>query len=301
MNSIIDKNLPDGFGYREIAGKICIFGDTWEAALVRLAEEGIPEEAGDSSGVEFLRGRGRPAVVPFEMGNLVIRHYYHGGCFRGLTGDLFFGVSRFLNELRILSETCRAGIPAPEPAGLIITPVGGGIYRGDLVTVYIPGSIDLLTYYRNLSIEAAPGELREKREIINRSAIRISALHKAGIYHGDLQLKNLSMKKSEDGVRVFILDFDKARRDTPDDIDKSVENLIRLYRSFCKMRLSNPHISVYDVYRFIRSYAPDDTEVRKSIIRRVLQHRWRAKFRLLKWRLTLRLRGSTYAKAMTEN
>lgn len=298
-NSTIAKKIPEGFGFRWISGKICIFNDTWEDQIEYLSENGISNEAGDSPGIEFLRGRGRPAVVPFELGKLVIRHYYHGGCFRGLTGDLFFGVSRFLNELRILSETYRSGIPVPAPAGLIITPVGGGIYRGDLVTVYIQGSIDLLTYYRNLPIDSSPDELRVRGEIIDRLAFRISDLHKAGVYHGDLQLKNLSIKKSTKGVRVFLLDFDKARRGTPDDIKKSVDNLIRLYRSFSKMRLSNPHISIYDPIRFIRSYAPDNKEFRKNIIRDVLHRRWWAKLRLFKWRITLRLRGSSYAQAMT--
>jgi len=297
-NSTIAKKIPEGFGCRWIAGKICIFDDTWEDQIEHLAENGISNEVDDSTGIEFLRGRGRPAVVPFDEGKLVLRHYYHGGCFRGLTGDLFLGVSRFLNELRILSETYWSGIPVPAPAGLIITPVGGGIYRGDLVTVYIPGSIDLLTYYRNLPIEASLDELREKGDIIDRLALRISDLHKAGVYHGDLQLKNLSIQKSEDGVKVFILDFDKARRAGSDDIKRSEKNLIRLYRSFSKMRLSNTHISGYDPIRFIRSYAPYDKEFRRSIVRKVLQRRWRAKFRLFKWRITLRLRGSSYAQTM---
>jgi len=295
----IAEKIPEEFGCRWIAGRICIFSEGWEDAIVSLAENGISKEAGGSNGIEFLRGRGRPAVVPFERGKVVLRHYYHGGCFRGLTGDLFLGVSRFLNELRILSEIFRAGIPVPEPAGLIIGPVGGGVYRGELVTVYIARSIDLLKYYRNLSPEASPWELREKREIIKRSALMISALHKAGFYHGDLQLKNLSIKKSEDGVEIFILDLDKAIRGDPDDIDKSEDNLIHLYRSFSKMCLSNPHISIYDPIRFIRSYAQDDKEFRKSIIRKVLRRRWRARLRLFKWKITLRLRGSSYAQAMS--
>ncbi len=269
--------------------------------MVHLAENGISKESGGANGIEFLRGRGRPAVVPFGQGKLVFRHYYHGGCFRQLTGDLFIGISRFLNELKILSEAYRVGVPVPEPVGLILSSVGGGIYRGDLVTVYIPGSTDLLTYYRNLPVEASEQELRERRKIIEELACRISALHRSGLFHGDLQLKNISIRKSEDGVEIFILDFDKAFRGNPDDIDKSGDNLIRLYRSFSKMCLSNPHISIYDPIRFIRSYAPADKELRKSIIRKVLHRRWRAKLRLFKWRITLRLRGSSYAQAMTDD
>ncbi len=264
-----------------------------------LAEERIQKGADNSAEVEFLRGRGCPAVVPFDRGKLVVRHYYHGGCFRGLTGDRFLGVSRFLKELKILSAAFRAGIPVPAPAGMIVEAVGGGFYRGDLVTVYIARSIDLLTYYRNISPDASLLELRERRGIIERSAVRIAFLHKAGFCHGDLQLKNLSIKKSEDGVKLFILDFDKASRSEPDDINKSVDNLIRLYRSFEKMRFSNPHISINDPIRFLRSYAPDDRNFRKSIIREVLQRRWRRRFRLFKWRITLRLRGSTYARTMS--
>jgi len=295
----IEKKLPEGFGCRLVEGKIYIFNNGWEDAIVRLAEERILKGADNSGEVEVFRGRGCPVVVPFDRGKLVVRHYYHGGCFRVLTGDRFLGVSRFLKELKILSAAFRAGIPVPAPAGMIVEAVGGGFYRGDLVTVYIPRSIDLLTYYRNISPDASPLELRERRGIIERSAVRIASLHKGGFCHGDLQLKNLSIKKSDDGVKLFILDFDKASRSKPDDINKSVDNLIRLYRSFEKMRFSNPHISINDPIRFLRSYAPDDKGLRKKIFHQVRLRRWQGKFRLLKWKITLRLRGSHYARTMS--
>ena len=297
--STIKKKIPEGFGFRWEAGKICIFNKNWDEEIGRLARAGITKGSDDFAGIEYLRGRGCPAVVPFTRGKLVIRHYYHGGCLRGLTGDLFLGISRFLNELEILSETYRTGIPVPEPAGLIVEPVGGGLLRADLVSVYIPDSFELLTYYRQFPRYPSREQDMEKRRIISGAGRAVAELHRAGFRHADLQLKNIAVQRTPAGPLIFILDFDKARWDKFN-LKKPVRaNLLRLYRSFCKMCLSSPYISVYDPIRFIRSYAPDDKEFRKSIVMGILRRRWGGRFRLFKWRITLRLRGSHYAQTMS--
>lgn len=292
----IIENLPEGFECRRVGGKLCVFKKGWEEEIWGLAEKGIPEEGGANQEIKYLRGRGRPAVVPFERGELVVRHYYHGGIFRGLTRDLFLGLARPMGELRILAEAGRAGIAVPEAAGLIADPVGAGFFRADLITVYIPDSLDLLTYYRQWPPDTSLRPIREKREIIAEAGRLIGALHRSGFVHADLQLKNIMIRMNPAGPRVFILDFDKAGRFDPPREMKAQRNLLRLYRSFRKMYLSHPRVSAYDPLRFLRGYAPNDRMFRRSVIREVRRRRGRDYFHLIKWNLSLRLRGTPYAR-----
>lgn len=299
LEAKIAEKIPQGFVFHRYGGKVCMSSEKWEMEMERLARSKNLSEAGDIGTIQYLQGRGCPIVVPFDRGKLIVRHYYHGGCLRNFTGDLFLGISRFLNELRIMDKVHRDGIPVPEPVGLILNPAIGGFYRADFVSVYISDSCDLRTYYENLSGNPSPQAEMERHKIIRRSARAIAVFHRAGFLHADLQMKNILIQKINSGLKVFILDFDKARRG--DCLREKLfrANLIRLYRSFGKMRLMNPQISSYDPIRFVQAYAPDDRELRKRIIREGRRRRGQEKFRLLKWRITLRLRGSPYARKMS--
>ncbi len=292
--SKIQNFLPEGFGCLEGGGMIGVFHHRWENEIRGLCENGLP--AGGESG--RLRGRGRPALVPAGPVNLVVRHYYHGGILRRLTGDLFRGAARPLNEIGMLAAARKAGINAPEPAGLLLEPVSSYFCRADLVTVYLPGCVDLLTYYREFFRTAGGRTRGEKRRMIAAAARQVALLHLGGIEHGDLQLKNLLFRDSPGEPRVFILDFDRARR-TASSNGRARRNLLRLYRSFRKMSLSLPGVSRYDPLRFLRAYAPDDKEFRRSIVRALRRRRWRERLHLLKWKLSLRLGGGLYARPMS--
>ncbi len=293
----IKETLPDGFGYRRVGGKFCIFKEGWEEEIGQLAEKGLKKGTGGSGEIEYLRGRGRPAVVPFERGKLVVRHYYHGGLFRWLTRDLFRGVKRPLNELCVLDAARRAGINVPEAVGLLITPTGPLFIRADLITVFIPDSIDLLAYYRAFMFPADLIARKKKRDIIAAAGREVAHLHRAGIVHGDLQVKNIMIKKTSEAPRVFILDLDQARQKAIDG-DQSRRNLLRLYRSFRKMRHSIPDISQYDPIRFLRAYAPGEKRFQRSIIHEVRRLRWRDTLQVMRWKLSLHLGGSLYAGSM---
>ncbi|MFH1037889.1 MAG: lipopolysaccharide kinase InaA family protein [PVC group bacterium] len=292
--SKIKAALPEGFGCLTAGGRICIFQDRWENEIRRLDENGLP--TGSERG--HLRGRGHPAVLPVGPEKLVVRHYYHGGIFRRLTRDLFLNLRRPLNEISILAAARKAGISVPEPAGLLIETVPPVFCRADLVTVYVPGSQDLLAYYREFPFSPGFGDRREKRRIIAAAAREVSLLHRAGIVHGDLQVKNIMIRKTPADLRIFILDFDRARR-TAIPGARVRKNLLRLYRSFRKMSLSLPRVSRYDPVRFLRAYAPEEKEFRRSTVGAVRRRRWRERLHLLKWKLSLRLGGGLYARPMS--
>ncbi len=284
--------IPEGFRVREVGEKICVFRESRERVMLDLAGE---KEIGCRS-ILRLRGRGRPAVVEAEGERLVVRHYYHGGLLRRLTGDLFLGAGRFLNELRVLEAARRRGVAVPRPVGLLIEPAGPGLFRAGLVTVYIPESVDLLSYYREVFLRGRGRPAADTAAIVGAAGRQVALLHRAGILHGDLQVKNILIRPDRRPPEVIILDLDRAR------LGKSgrEKNLRRLYRSFLKMRLSRPAVSRLDPIRFLRAYAPRDRDFRRRMIADIRRRSCWTAVRLLKWKLSFRLRGGYYARSMGE-
>ncbi len=286
----IKARIPEGFQVRPAGKKICIFRESREKAILALAEEG--EIARRTVG--RLRGRGRPSVIESDGERLVLRHYYHGGIFRKLTGDLFFRAGRFLNELALLESARRGGAAVPRATGLLIEPVFPLLCRADLVTVYLPESLDLLSCYRKALAGGRVPPPETIPAIIAAAGRQTALLHRAGIIHGDLQVKNILVRPDCRPPEVMIIDLDRARRGRTG----REQNLRRLYRSFLKLRLSLPAVSRYDPIRFLRAYAPRDRDFRRRMIADIRRRRFSAAGRMLKWKLSFCFRGGYYAGSM---
>ncbi|MDP8235396.1 MAG: lipopolysaccharide kinase InaA family protein [Candidatus Erginobacter occultus] len=286
----IKARIPEGFQVRSSGKKICIFREFREKAILALAEEG--EIARRT--VDRLRGRGRPSVIESDGEKLVVRHYYHGGIFRKLTGDFFFRAGRFLNELALLESARRGGTAVPRAAGLLIEPAFPFLCRADLVTVYLPESLDLLSCYQKTFAGDRVLPPEKIPAIIAAAGRQTALLHRAGILHGDLQVKNILVRPDCRPPEVMIIDLDRGRRGRAG----REQNLRRLYRSFLKLRLSLPAVSRYDPIRFLRAYAPQDRDFRRRMMAGVQRRRWLTFARLLKWKLSFCLRGGYYARSM---
>jgi len=80
-------------------------------------------------------------------------------------------------------------------------------------------------------------------------------LHREGVYHTDLNLKNILVRREVDGVKSYIIDFDKAvlflGRVPPRLAER---NLDRLLRSVCKLDPTRKYISETDWNRFVVWY-----------------------------------------------
>jgi hypothetical protein len=102
-----------------------------------------------------MEGRGSVYAVPAEPdaleaaldrnpGRWAVRHYRRGGLVARLLGDRYLrvGTSRPFRELEA-SEAARARrIPTPRVVAAAVYPAGL-FYRGDLVTAYIPDTVEL--------------------------------------------------------------------------------------------------------------------------------------------------------------
>ena len=203
-----------------------------------------------------LQGRGQLRRVTLPNGEVaLLRRYHHGGAFRRLTGGLFFTwPPRPFRELMITEDLRRRGISTVEVCGACVEPVWGPLYRGWLATRALQGAQDLWAALRSGFVREV-GEQRSLRAV----AKSLRALHQAGVYHADLNLKNILLRMESGGVRGYIIDFDKAKLvlgTLPPPL--AMKNLDRLLRSVRKLDPERRYFSPARWHDFINFYHEGD-------------------------------------------
>lgn len=161
----------------------------------------------------------------------LIRSYRHGGLLRSLTREWFFTwPPRPFRELAITEELRRRGLRTVEVYAAGVQRVCGPIYRGCLVTRELRDSKDLWA-----TLQDGLGPL-QVGSILKATAQTVRAMHREGVYHSDLNLKNILIRSTSDGVEGYIIDFDRSKLflgKLPPGLAKA--NLHRLLRSALKL------------------------------------------------------------------
>lgn len=194
---------------------------------------------GNSSG---LQGRGQLRRVKLPNGDVaLLRRYHHGGAFRRLTDRVFFTwPPRPFRELMITEELRRCGLSTVEVYGACVEPVWGPFYSGWLATRAIPGAQDIWAALQSGLIREA-GEEKCLRAV----ARSVRELHRQGVYHADLNLKNILICLENRSATAYIIDFDKAKLvlgGLPPRLAKN--NLDRLLRSARKLDPEGHYLSL---------------------------------------------------------
>ncbi|MCW8825013.1 MAG: 3-deoxy-D-manno-octulosonic acid kinase [Gammaproteobacteria bacterium] len=185
-----------------------------------------------SDAIATATGRGEAIFFSTEEGDFVLRHYRRGGLPAKFLDDRYLGISlassRAWREWHLLDELYRGGLPVPQPIAARVVK-GGLLYRADLVTRRLNAQplADLL-FGESISDEMW-GQLGET----------ISNFHKRGIYHADLNARNI-MIASNGGF--YLIDFDRGERREPARSWQNA-NLDRLRRSLDKFRRNNHHFN----------------------------------------------------------
>ena len=200
----------------------------------------------------LFQGRGRLRALELRNGDAaVIRPYRHGGLFRHLLQGVFFTwPPRPFRELAITEEVRRRGIPTAEVFAACIRRIWGPFYRGWLVTRQLKGGQDLWTALRDGFVRQTGAE-----KVFDAVVTTLRGLHREGIYHRDLNLKNIVVRGEYDGVKGYIIDFDRATLflgEVPTLMAR--RNLERLLRSANKLDPKREYFSANDWKRFIDSY-----------------------------------------------
>lgn len=170
----------------------------------------------------------------------LIRSYRHGGLLRALTGTLFASwPPRPFRELTITEELRRRGFPTVEVYAAAIERIYGPFYRGCLVTRELTGARDLWAVLQDPAMDEA-----RRTNVLKAAADAIVAMHRQGICHADLNLRNILIRSDRDVVKGYVIDFDRAQLylgELP--VPLARNNLNRLLRSARKLDPQRRYLS----------------------------------------------------------
>ncbi len=178
------------------------------------------------------QGRGNAHYLHFAGRDLVLRPFHRGGLIGKFNRDRYFyarvGDSRAMREFMLLNWMRTQGLPVPWPVAARHR-ASGLFYRADLITERIPNARPLAEVLLECAIQ---------EHSWSRIGTVIRQMHSLGVYHADLNCRNVLLDASE---RVWLIDFDKCKRRVPGGWMQ--RNLARLKRSLVKTRRENSDLN----------------------------------------------------------
>ncbi|GIU22791.1 3-deoxy-D-manno-octulosonic acid kinase [Shewanella sp. MBTL60-007] len=161
--------------------------------------------------------------IASEQNQWVLRHYYRGGLIEKISRDqyLFTGLekTRAVAELALLETLFEQGFAVPKPIAANVER-SGLFYRADLIIERVEGAEDLVA---RLSKSAMSDE---QWQTLGET---IAQFHNHGVYHADLNAKNILICAD----KFYLIDFDRGElRQTNSQWQQA--NMSRLLRSFRK-------------------------------------------------------------------
>jgi len=285
------KNIPPAYNLIEQEKRAFIVKDDWKEKLLSVGiadpdfflKQSLPKE-------ENYFGRGALKIIALpgeENERIVIRHFQRGGIIQKFIPDLYFGESRPLKELWVGCWAKEKGVPTADIVAACHNKVFGKLHQGDLVTREIKHGKDLATYLKELEQPLTKEKVLEKRSVIKKVGALVRSMHEAGIFHGDLNLKNIILQTTDpQNIKGYLIDFDKSFVKSHLKENLRTRNLLRLNRStekFKKQGLTS--LTRTDVLRFLLAYLqnPPDFKVRLNNLkqqyrRHMCLHRWGERF-----------------------
>jgi len=213
----------------------------------------------------------------------LIRHYAHGGLLRRIMGDRFLLGSRPFREMTLTEEVRRRGIPTLRVVAAIQYQDPWPFYRGDLITTEIPSSKDMVCFLLCRPPTPSREETALRHEVVRQAGRAVGVMHRQGVYHGDLNLKNLLVQTSPQGPQVYVIDFDRSRILKRLSLRMRTKNLLRLNRSVEKWKAKGARISYTDKARFFQAYAGSDSDIVLRMKRHLKKHRIHARWYRMGW------------------
>ena len=203
-------------GYESAQAPEC-WGFAWSSAQPWLSAalstgETVHAWAGRDASCRELAGRGQvfsidaPAAGPEGRERWVVRHYQRGGAMGPILGDRYLSLGRYrpLCETVASLEARERGIPTPAVVAGIVYPAGI-FYRADLVTEEVPGAVDL----SQVLFGAASTEIDPEAALIATGGI-VRSLERNGLFHPDLNAKNIVLTSTNEGVDAYLVDLDRC-------------------------------------------------------------------------------------------
>ena len=234
----------------------------YEKLLGPLLEQAIANLTTYPSKNSPYEGRGPFSLIQTSPQQIFrIRPYLRGGWIRHLNRDLFWGSKRPYQEFRISLQAYKSGIPTAEPIAGVVrkSPMGLGLYRGYWVSREISNTKNLFHFLKSNPT------FKKKRESLSQVALAVRKMHDIGIFHADLHLGNVLIQEDGDPLPIYLIDFDRARIQSPLSEKDRKANLIRFYRSAYKYPTIRTHFSAEDWKFFFQSYGLEPAAMKNVI------------------------------------
>jgi serine/threonine protein kinase len=206
---------------------------------------------------------------------------------------MFCGGNRPFDEMRANRAIMDRGVKTAEVIAAVKERVFGPFYRAYLCSLELPRCIDLISALTRLQGKSCELRFRAKAGIFEALALSFSTMHRSGIYHRDLHLKNvlLSEVTLHEAPEVFIIDFDRAvikKRLGP---GEKLNNLLRFNRSIEKFRVfSGGAVTRGDQMRLCRAYLAENEDAARLMPRALRRYRLMTRLRMVKWGFLARTR-----------
>ena len=182
----------------------------------------------------------------------LIRHYRHGGLLGRIRGSWYASrPARPFRELTIIEELRRRGFPTVEVYAAGVQRGFGPFYRGCLITRELEGGKDLWSALTDPSMHRTRLDA-----VLKAAAETVRAMHSHGVYHADLNLKNILVRIDKNGAaESYVIDFDRAKLflgNLPTPLASN--NLNRLLRSARKLDPERRYLPASAWNRFLDFY-----------------------------------------------
>ena len=211
MSDILIRTL-DALGIRYDAA-------TLQAPSLQLFDPVSPElqakpvTQGGRNAAWFVSVEGEPAVL---------RHYKRGGLIAKWVKDSYFWLgaerTRSWSEFMVLLHLYNAGVQVPKPIAAWQQRQFWR-YKAAILIARIPRALPIAHQLEKTSAKAV--------------AFAVKQMHDAGVWHADLNVFNIL--QGEQG-RIYLIDFDRARRLNVVDSKHRQNNVLRLRRSLIKVQ-----------------------------------------------------------------
>jgi hypothetical protein len=234
------------------------------------------------------KGRGLlPAILIQESNGkrMVAKQCMRGGLLRFINKDIFWGGKRPFREMIANAHILTKGIKTTEMLAAAHYKVLGPLYRTYLFSLEIPECIDLITFFDRLPQKPPQQRFKEKAFLFEAVARAFVTMHRGGIYHRDLHLKNILIQKvhGEDTPEIFIIDFDKAMCKDILTPKEKLKNLLRFNRSIEKYKLGGGRITRGDQCRLFKEYFKYNSDVYDLFHKNIKLHSFLLRLRRAKW------------------
>ncbi|MFQ5700772.1 MAG: lipopolysaccharide kinase InaA family protein, partial [Acidobacteriota bacterium] len=185
-------------------------------------------------------------------------------------GDVYRSDYAAINEIFLSGTAWKKGVPVALLAFVMAAPAGTGrlasYWRGYSASIKVQGARSLGDWL------SSPLASDERRLVIEAAASAVQRAHGRGFEHGDLNLGNILVTRSEQGeFGGWLIDLSHSRMGGTLSLKKRLGNLMRLYRSAEKwLPAGTPEERLgrrRDIIRFLRCY----TDGEPGAVRRYLQ------------------------------